>query len=124
LHAEWRENRLTLPVLEHDGSLSRSDIYFGDNISFNETVWESTASHFTESTISIKTAAKARKERIEAAAAVNPEFSLPAAQVQISLIETALYLSVFGNTEDGNAKTEWVRTLFGKLNMLIISEWS
>ncbi|KAM0230521.1 hypothetical protein ACHAP5_011357 [Fusarium lateritium] len=99
-------------IIEHDGSLSRSDIYFGDNISFNETIWESTAAHFTESTISIKTAAKARKDRLEAAAAINPEFSLPAAQAQFSFIETALYLSVFGNTDDGNAKTEWVRTLF------------
>jgi hypothetical protein len=97
--------------------LSRSDIYFGDNISFNETIWESTVSHFTEPTISIQTAANARKERLQAAAAINPEFSLPAAQVQFSLIETALYLSVFGNTQDGNAKTEWVRTLFGKPNL-------
>ncbi|CAJ0543346.1 Ff.00g005320.m01.CDS01 [Fusarium sp. VM40] len=99
-------------VIEHDGSLSRGDIYFGDNISFNETIWESTAAHFTESTISIKTAAKARKDRLEAAAAVNPEFSLPASQAQFSFIETALYLSVFGNTDDGNANTEWVKTLF------------
>lgn len=114
---------LTVPVIEHDGSLSRGDIYFGDNISFNETIWESTAAHFTESTISIKTAAKARKDRLEAAAAVNPEFSLPASQAQFSFIETALYLSVFGNTDDGNAKTEWVKTLFRKLIMLIIPEW-
>ncbi|KAF4446565.1 hypothetical protein F53441_9792 [Fusarium austroafricanum] len=99
-------------VIEHDGSLSRADIFFGDNHSFNETIWASTASHFTESTISIPTAAKARKERLAAAKAVNPEFKLDADGTRFSLIETALYLSVFGNLQDGNAKTEWVKTLF------------
>ncbi|KAJ3547761.1 heme-thiolate peroxidase [Fusarium decemcellulare] len=99
-------------ILEHDGSLSRNDIYFGDNHSFNETIWESVVSHFTEETISIETAATARKERLQVAAAVNPEFSLPADLVQISFIESALYLSVFGNIEDGNAVTEWVKILF------------
>ncbi|KAJ0133793.1 Cytochrome P450 monooxygenase aflV [Fusarium oxysporum f. sp. albedinis] len=34
-------------VIEHDGSLSRSDIFFGDNHSFNETIWALTASHLT-----------------------------------------------------------------------------
>ncbi|KAM0338179.1 hypothetical protein ACHAPU_011429 [Fusarium lateritium] len=99
-------------VLEHDGSLSRADTYSGDASSFNETIWKQTSSHFNESTISIQTAAIARKERLSAAAAANPEFDLPAAQVQISLIETALYLSVFGNTDNGNANTQWVKTLF------------
>ncbi|KAI1054357.1 hypothetical protein LB507_011576 [Fusarium sp. FIESC RH6] len=99
-------------VLEHDGSLSRADVYFGDNLSFNKTIWAQTSSHFTEDTISIKTAAKARNERLEIAEATNPEYSLPANQNQIGLIETALYLVVFGNAKDGNAKTEWVKTLF------------
>ncbi|CVK95124.1 related to chloroperoxidase [Fusarium mangiferae] len=99
-------------VIEHDGSLSRADIFFGDNHSFNETIWAATASHFTEPTISIATAAKARKDRLKAAEAANPEFSLPADLQQFSFIETALYLSVFGNLNDGNAKTEWVKTLF------------
>ncbi|KAI1044751.1 hypothetical protein LB505_013534 [Fusarium chuoi] len=101
-------------VIEHDGSLSRADIFFGDNHSFNETIWAATASHFTEPTISIATAAKARKDRLKAAEAANPEFSLPADLQQFSFIETALYLSVFGNLNDGNAKTEWVKTLFRK----------
>ncbi|RKL00196.1 hypothetical protein BFJ68_g12881 [Fusarium oxysporum] len=110
---EWRAPTAS-DLIEHDGSLSRADIFFGDNHSFNETIWASTASHFTEPTISIATAAKARKERLKAAEAANPEFSLPADLQQFSFIETALYLSVFGNLNDGNAKTEWVKTLFRK----------
>ncbi|KAF7550909.1 heme-thiolate peroxidase [Cylindrodendrum hubeiense] len=99
-------------ILEHDGSLSRNDVYFGDNHSFNETIWTSVASHFNQSTISIATAAIARKERLQAAAAVNPAFSLSASDTQFSFIETALYLSIFGSVEDGNAVTEWVKIMF------------
>lgn len=99
-------------VIEHDGSLSRNDFYLGDNHSFNQTIWNSVASHFNQSTISIETAAAARKARLQAAAAANPHFSLPAAGAQFSFIETALYLSVFGSVQDGNAVTEWVKVLF------------
>lgn len=93
--------------------MSRNDIYFGDNHSFDKTIWESVASHFTNATISIPTAAKARAARLQAAAAANPEFALSADGAQFSFIETALYLSIFGNLVDGNANTEWVRVLFG-----------
>ncbi|KAF6802514.1 hypothetical protein CMUS01_15327 [Colletotrichum musicola] len=99
-------------IIEHDGSLSRKDTYFGDNHSFDKEIWASVASHFTESTISIPTAAKARAARLQAAAAANPDFSLDANGVQFSFIETALYLSIFGNLVDGNANTEWVKVLF------------
>ncbi|KAH6692686.1 Chloroperoxidase [Plectosphaerella plurivora] len=99
-------------VIEHDGSLSRNDIFFGDNYSFNKTIWGSVAAHFTNETISIPTAAAARKARLAAAAAANPEFSLNADGTQFSFIETALYLSVFGNINDGNAVTKHVRVLF------------
>ncbi|KAF5704098.1 chloroperoxidase [Fusarium mundagurra] len=68
-----------------------------------------------EDTIPIATAVKARKECLKAAAAVSPEFSLPADLAHFNFIETALYLSVFGDFKDGNAKTEWVKTLFRKL---------
>lgn len=105
---------LTSQVIEHDGSLSRNDIYFGDNHSFNRSIWSSVACFFTERTISIQTAANARKARLQAAAAKNPDFNLDAGGTQISLIETALYLSVFGDPNEGNAVTRWVRVLFGK----------
>ncbi|KAJ0367595.1 hypothetical protein COL154_003253 [Colletotrichum chrysophilum] len=105
--------------MEHDGSLSRNDVYFGDNHSFDEEIWETVASHFVNETISIPTAAKARAARLQAAAAANPEFSLTADGVQFSFIETALYLSIFGNLDDGNAKTEWVKVLFRKFNVMI-----
>ncbi|KAK7424427.1 hypothetical protein QQX98_000392 [Neonectria punicea] len=109
---KYTRRKLNIAVIEHDGSLSRNDFYLGDNHSFNQTIWNSVASHFNQSTISIETAAAARKARLQAAAAANPHFSLPAAGAQFSFIETALYLSVFGSVQDGNAVTEWVKVLF------------
>lgn len=105
---------LTLsPVLEHDGSLSRNDIYFGDNHSFNETIYDSFYAHFANSsTIDVATAASARNARLAAAAAANPEYNLTAELTVFSLIETALYLSVFANGTLGTAVTEWVDVMF------------
>lgn len=101
-------------VIEHDGSLSRADIYFGDNHSFNATIWGTVASFFTEDTIDVKTAARARAARLAAAAQENPEFNLTSSGVNFSLIESALYLSVFNNGSSSTAVTEWVKVMFRK----------
>lgn len=101
-------------MIEHDGSLSRNDIFFGDNHSFNETIFNTVAAHFGPYTISIKQAATARTSRIAAARAVNPEFEFVADQDQFSQFETALYLRVFGHGVEGNARTDWVNILFRK----------
>lgn len=102
-----------LTVLEHDGSLSRNDIYFGDNHSFNETIYNSFYAYLANSTtIDVTTAAAARKARLAAAEAANPEFELGAELTVFSLIETALYLSVFSNGTSGEAVTEWVDVMF------------
>ncbi|KAH6655793.1 Chloroperoxidase [Truncatella angustata] len=61
-------------VIEHDGSLSRDDIAHGDNLHFSPEVWAQTVSHFTEDTISIEVAAKARADRIVIASSTNMNF--------------------------------------------------
>lgn len=106
-------------VIEHDGSLSRADIYFGDNHSFNATIWGTVASFFTEDTIDVKTAARARSARLAAAAKENPEFNLTSDGVNFSLIESALYLSVFNNGSSSTAVTEWVKVMFRKSSPFI-----
>ncbi|KAH7381104.1 Chloroperoxidase [Cadophora sp. MPI-SDFR-AT-0126] len=100
-------------IIEHDGSLSRNDIFFGDNHSFNSTIWNSVAASFTNTTISLSTAKSARTARIAAAAAVNPAFNMTANDVQFSGIETALYMTVFADPNVASeARTEWVGVLF------------
>ena len=45
---------------------------------------------------------------------------MTANDVQFSLIESALYLSVFGNPVLGNAVTEWVGILFREFDFFLI----
>ncbi|CAI4214395.1 unnamed protein product [Parascedosporium putredinis] len=99
-------------VIEHDGSLSRNDLYFGDNHSFNSRIYDTVAKFFTKSTISIETAARARKARLAAAAAANPQFQYGEQEETVSLFETALYLATFGTGTQGNAPTKYVNILF------------
>jgi hypothetical protein len=98
--------------MEHDGSLSRNDIYFGDNHSFNQAIFDTVAAHFGHETISIKQAGVARSERIKAARAANPDFELTDDGENFSRLETALYLRLFGHGTEGHARTEWVEILF------------
>jgi hypothetical protein len=101
-------------VIEHDGSLSRDDLYFGDNLDFNAAIWATTAAQFTDDVISIETAAKARAARVAADSKVNPQFELPDALLQNSYFETSLYLLTFGDITNGNPPTKWIKILFGE----------
>lgn len=104
-----------IAVLEHDGSLSRADVYFGDNHSFNETIYNTTYAYFGGDVITTKQAAAARAGRFVADALENPVFALSDALKTFSLIESALYLSVFSNGSSDTAVTEWVDVMFRKL---------
>ncbi|KAL2129919.1 hypothetical protein VTI74DRAFT_7136 [Chaetomium olivicolor] len=99
-------------VIEHDGSLSRADVHVGDNKAFSPDIWEFVASHFTDETISIETAARARKARLARAKETDPQFSMTKTEEWMSLVETCLYLRVFGEGTEGRARREWVRVLF------------
>ncbi|PGH07283.1 hypothetical protein GX51_01827 [Blastomyces parvus] len=98
---------------EHDASLSRSDIFFGDNNSFNETIWQSVLEYFRhDETVSFKAAAEARLNRIKTERARNPDFTFNAKDVVISYTETAQYLSVFGDPVTGHPNVDWIRIFF------------
>ena len=108
-------------MIEHDSSLSRNDIFFGDNYSFNRTIWDSVAAYFTEDIISIETGARARHARHAAARAVNPEFNITNPLVkttglkEVGALEVALFLRVFDDGTSKGAVTSWVNILFRKL---------
>ncbi|KAL8811661.1 MAG: hypothetical protein Q9200_001631 [Gallowayella weberi] len=96
---------------EFDGSLSRSDLALGDNHSFNETIWNTVAAHFQNNTISIPTAAKARKDRFAAAQAANKEFDTSDATANGGRGTTALYLLVMRG-QFRETKTKFVQIFF------------
>ncbi|PMD53342.1 Cloroperoxidase [Hyaloscypha bicolor E] len=110
-------------ILEHDASLSRNDFYFGDDHTFNRTIWGQTLTHFPNRTISFANAAAARSARIAAAAAVNPQFNMTATEHTNSYFESALYMGVFGNLTTGNAVTKFVEILFTQERLPYIEGW-
>ncbi|KAL8666615.1 MAG: hypothetical protein Q9168_007449 [Polycauliona sp. 1 TL-2023] len=95
---------------EHDGSLSRNDIYFGDNHSFNKKIWNTVAANFHDDTISLQTAGMARRNRFAAAEAINPKFT---PSVNSSLGETALYHKAMQG-QNNATRTDFVRILFNE----------
>jgi len=96
-------------------SNSRGDVFYGDDHTFNPFVYGFVASHFTEETIDIPTAAKARFDRMESDKLLNPGFNLTAAGLMGSFTETPFYLSIFGDPYTGVATTKWVNVFFGKI---------
>lgn len=110
-------------AIEHDGSMSRDDVYNGgDALHFNATVWAQTTALFTEDTISLETAALARAARIAKAKEANPEYDA-INNSSAGLGETALYEITFGDRVEGNAPTEWVKIFFGKIYYVSRFEW-
>ncbi|KAH7021509.1 Chloroperoxidase [Microdochium trichocladiopsis] len=99
-------------VIEHDGSLSRKDMYFGDQVPFDQATWKTTVSQMTGPTVPIATAGKIRLNRLAAAQAANPEFTLNDLGTQASVADTALYQIALGDMVNGNPKTKYVKILF------------
>lgn len=61
-------------VIEHDVSLSRNDVAFGDNHSFDRSVWDAVMASYGEETVtSFESASKARWERVLAAKKAHEE---------------------------------------------------
>ncbi|EXJ75405.1 uncharacterized protein A1O5_02101 [Cladophialophora psammophila CBS 110553] len=101
-------------ILEHDASLSRGDYYFGDDHTFNQTIFDQTRSYWTVPIIDIETAAKARLARVDTSKATNPTFNLTTTGTLFSFGETAAYIIALGDRETGTVRRAWVEYLFGK----------
>ena len=98
-------------TIEHDNSLSRGDYFFGDNHSFNETIYAETSVWFHDPIISLPQAVLALQSRIETSRKTNPHFFF---DLDGSTATTASYLSVFGDTLKGEARRDWVNYFFRK----------
>ncbi|KAF2173963.1 hypothetical protein M409DRAFT_16232 [Zasmidium cellare ATCC 36951] len=106
-------------TIEQDGSLSRNDIYFGDNLHFSAPVWEPVAEDLglkgyaaNDSYVTIETAAKAYLARQEAAQAANPAFTVSFTQRNGTRGTTALYLATLWDYGAKAAPKAWVDTFF------------
>lgn len=116
---------LARPGADRDGDLSRADRYFGDNISFNQTIWSSVMQHWPDATVTFAQAADARAARLRDAAAENPEFTQPEAAVNGSFTQLAGVLCAFGGSAvDGEARRDWINASFVEERLPYELGWS
>ena len=105
-------DRHNFPI-EHDGSLSRNDAYFGDDHSFYSPAWQQVLSYYGSYTSTdYVSAGAARYSRINTSRADNPEFVYGLRQYLLSYGETALYLQAMGGGLSGATQLNYVRSLF------------
>lgn len=100
--------------IEHDGSLSREDAYFGNDYSFNQTDFNQLISHFPSGKTSIKTATLAKLDRVLDAKKRDPTFTYGAREFILSYGETALYLQTMSDPYSGVANVNYIKSLFEK----------
>ncbi|KAI1488734.1 Chloroperoxidase [Biscogniauxia mediterranea] len=102
-------------ILEHDGSFSRPDFYFGDVYLFNETIFNETKAYWTGDMVDVQMAANARLARMRTSRETNPTYSLSELGSIFSAGEAAAYLLVLGdNTTAAVAPKARIEYLFEK----------
>ncbi|KAI1206994.1 Cloroperoxidase [Annulohypoxylon truncatum] len=99
-------------ILEHDGSLSRQDAYFGPPDVFNEAVFNQTKSYWTGDTITVQMASNARVARLMTSNLTNPEYSLSDLGSAFSIGESGAYVAILGDKVSGTVPKAWVEYLF------------
>ncbi|KAJ7607503.1 Cloroperoxidase [Roridomyces roridus] len=111
-------------LVEHDASISRQDWALGDNLNFNETLFSVMANINPESDFySPETAAQVQKMRLDDSIARNPSVTNTDKEFQLRCRESALYLSIFGNTTTGVAPKQFVNIFFRDERLPIEEGW-
>ncbi|CAG9993189.1 unnamed protein product [Clonostachys byssicola] len=106
-------------IVEVDGSLSRSDLALGDNLHYNQEIWDAVAENLGlnrickgDKIVTVETAAKARNARQVVAKAANKDFDASELQSMVTRGTTALYLLTLWDGARNGAPKTWVKTFF------------
>ncbi|KIW28391.1 uncharacterized protein PV07_08059 [Cladophialophora immunda] len=108
-------------TIEADGSITRNDIYFGDDVHFDATVFAPVAKDLglnnynsSDQLVTVETAAKATENRYNLAMKVNPEFNASMHQHDTEYGTTALYLLTVWDEGQNAAPKPWVKALLAE----------
>jgi len=101
--------------IEHDASLSRRDAYFGNDYSFNQTIFNQVLAYYAGMThTSIPVASHAKYQRVQDSKKTDPTFTYGPREFLLSYGETALYLQTMSDPYSGVARLDFVKYLFEK----------
>jgi hypothetical protein len=99
--------------IEHDASLSRQDAYFGNNYSFNSSIWNQTRSFFEKDRqTGLYTAALALANRTADSEERNPQFVYGFREFVQRYGEMSIFIQTMGGYQNGVARLDWVDQLF------------
>ncbi|KAF9453302.1 Cloroperoxidase [Macrolepiota fuliginosa MF-IS2] len=112
----------THSVLEGDASLTRADFFFGDNHSFNETLFDELvafSNKYGAGKYNITVAAELRWQRIQDSIATNPTFSFVSPRYFTAYGEAAFPVNFFidGRQGDGQLDLKVARGFFQDMRM-------
>ncbi|KAF7313941.1 hypothetical protein HMN09_00552400 [Mycena chlorophos] len=111
-------------LIEHDASISRADYGIGNNLIFNETLFETLANaNPGVDYYNATSAGVVMKERLAYSLATNPNITNTPKEFLIRLRESALYLSVMGNWATGVAPKNFVQIFFREERLPIEEGW-
>ncbi|KAF5378918.1 hypothetical protein D9757_008723 [Collybiopsis confluens] len=110
--------------IEHDTSLSRSDYALGDNIHFDETIYQTLASSNPGvDYYNITSAAQVVEQRLIDDKIVNPGLINTIKEITFRTRESAFYLSTMGNVTAGTAPKKFVDILFREERLPLQEGW-
>ncbi|KAF2032120.1 Cloroperoxidase [Setomelanomma holmii] len=105
-------NQHNFPI-EHDASMSRQDAVLGSDQPFYAPNWNQYIGFFDGKTVTdVPTASKAKYARYQDSLAKNPSFTYGLREVIFSYGENAIYLQSMADPVSGNARIDYVRSLF------------
>ncbi|KAJ7586835.1 Cloroperoxidase [Mycena floridula] len=110
--------------IEHDASLSRGDFALGDNLHFNETIYQTLAnSNPGVDFFNATSAGQVQKQRLADSQATNPKNINTSKEFGARTGQSALYLSIMGDPITGVAPKEFVNIFFREERMPIEEGW-
>jgi hypothetical protein len=99
--------------IEHDASLSRADAYFGNDYSFNSTIWNQTKSFFPNGKTALLPAALALANRTANSKQTNPQFVYGLREFVQRYGEMSIFIQAMGGDDlAGVTRLDWVDQLF------------
>ncbi|KAJ6460551.1 Cloroperoxidase, partial [Mycena sanguinolenta] len=112
-------------LIEHDASISRGNVAFGDNLAFNETLFTVLAdANPGVDYYNAMSAGQVMHARLADSVARNPNVTSTPKELILRSGESAFYLSVMGDPLTGVAKKEFVQIFFREERLPIAEGWT
>ncbi|KAL1638089.1 hypothetical protein SLS58_009015 [Diplodia intermedia] len=113
-------------VLEHDGSLSRRDMYFDASNAFDDATFANYLSYYdsNDTVLGVNATAAARARHAYDMSKTNPEFTITESSLPIMVGESVLMMLVWGSVEEPGANREFFEYFFRNERLPVELGWT